>query len=181
MAATDLIRDFVNTKEILDGGEALATPAELAGWCAAQGLVTGQARATAADLRHATELREALRQLLLANNGVEVDRASAFEVLDDVACRARVGLRCCDGAATLQPAATGIKGALGSIVAAVHTASVDGSWARLKACRARDCEWAFVDHAKNQSRAWCSMRVCGNRVKARSYRERQRASKSSSR
>ena len=175
MAANDLIRDFVNTRDILDGGEALATPGELAEWCAAQGLVTGPVRATAADLRHAIELREALRQLLLANNGVEVDRTGAFDVLDGVACRARVGLRCRDGAATLQPAATGVKGALGSIVVAVHTATADGSWARLKACRARDCEWAFVDHAKNQSRAWCSMRVCGNREKARSFRERQRA------
>jgi predicted RNA-binding Zn ribbon-like protein len=175
MAATDLIRDFVNTNDILDGEDALATPAELAAWCAEQGLLTRPARSTAADLRRAIELREALRRLLLANNGIDVDTASAYGVLDDAACRARVGLRCTDGCATLQPAAAGITGALGSIVAAVHAATADGSWSRLKACRARDCEWAFVDHAKNQSRAWCSMRVCGNREKARSFRERQRA------
>jgi predicted RNA-binding Zn ribbon-like protein len=72
------------------------------------------------------------------------------------------------------PGAAGVSGALGRIVAAVQGAVVDGSWRRLKACRAEDCQWAFVDHAKNQSRAWCSMSSCGNRAKARAHRERHR-------
>lgn len=175
MSGTDLIRDFVNTKHILDGREELATPGGLGIWLAGQGLVEPGAQATAADLRHAVELREALRLLLLANNGVEADTAGAFAVLDGIACRARVGLRYGEAGSELVPAAPGIKGALGTIVAAVHGATADGSWAHLKACRARDCEWAFVDCAKNQSRAWCSMRSCGNREKARAFRERQRA------
>jgi len=49
---------------------------------------------------------------------------------------------------------------------------VDGSWQRLKACRSDTCRWAFVDHARNRSRQWCSMSVCGNREKARVFRER---------
>jgi predicted RNA-binding Zn ribbon-like protein len=44
----------------------------------------------------------------------------------------------------------------------------------MKACRAEDCRWAFYDRSRNRSRAWCSMRECGNRAKARSYRARQR-------
>jgi predicted RNA-binding Zn ribbon-like protein len=52
------------------------------------------------------------------------------------------------------------------------------SWERLKACRAEDCRWAFLDDAKNHSRAWCSMKVCGNRAKARAYRERHRLTSS---
>jgi predicted RNA-binding Zn ribbon-like protein len=35
---------------------------------------------------------------------------------------------------------------------------------------------AFHDTSKNQSRQWCSMRVCGNRQKTRAYRRRQQAS-----
>ena len=50
----------------------------------------------------------------------------------------------------------------------------DGSWQRLKACRASDCQWAFVDTARNHSRSWCSMASCGNREKARAFRERHR-------
>jgi len=42
----------------------------------------------------------------------------------------------------------------------------------MKACRADDCKWAFLDTAKNQSRAWCSMSSCGNREKMRAYRAR---------
>jgi predicted RNA-binding Zn ribbon-like protein len=83
-------------------------------------------------------------------------------------------LRFADGGPALVPAAAGVAGALGRIVAAVQGAVADGSWRRLKACRARDCEWAFIDNAKNKSRAWCSMRSCGNREKARAYRARHR-------
>jgi predicted RNA-binding Zn ribbon-like protein len=35
--------------------------------------------------------------------------------------------------------------------------------------------WAFYDRSKNRSGHWCSMRVCGNRAKARQFRERRRA------
>jgi predicted RNA-binding Zn ribbon-like protein len=50
-----------------------------------------------------------------------------------------------------------------------------GTWDRLKACRQETCRWAFYDNTKNRSGVWCTMEVCGNRAKARSYRERQSA------
>jgi predicted RNA-binding Zn ribbon-like protein len=53
----------------------------------------------------------------------------------------------------------------------------DGTWSRLKACRAADCRWAFYDRARNHSRHWCSMEVCGNRTKARAYRARHGAAR----
>jgi predicted RNA-binding Zn ribbon-like protein len=56
----------------------------------------------------------------------------------------------------------------------VHTALVDGTFGRFKACRSDTCEWAYYDTSRNATRAWCSMQVCGNRAKARSYRERHR-------
>ena len=55
---------------------------------------------------------------------------------------------------------------------AVHDAMAEGSWARLKACPADNCLWAFYDETKNRSGTWCSMSVCGNRTKARAYRRR---------
>ena len=180
MAGPDLIRDFVNTKDTLEGGEALGAPSELTAWLAEHGLTRDEASATAADLRRALELREALRQLLLANTGLKIDTVGAFAVLDRAARRARIELCFEECAGQLHPAAGGITAALGRIVIAVHAAMNEGSWERLKACRASDCEWAFIDGAKNHSRAWCSMRVCGNREKARVFRERQRAGASSS-
>jgi predicted RNA-binding Zn ribbon-like protein len=38
---------------------------------------------------------------------------------------------------------------------------------RIKLCS--NCGWVFVDNSKNNSRRWCSMETCGNRLKARRY------------
>jgi predicted RNA-binding Zn ribbon-like protein len=175
---SELIRDFVNTlhkdPQLDEDEEELATPGELDAWLRAHGLPVGP-KATTAELARARELREALRTLLLANNGEDVDVAPANVALDAAACRARVELRFEDAGPALVPAAPGVAGALGRIAVAVQAAVADGSWHRLKACRARDCEWAFIDNAKNQSRAWCSMSSCGNREKARVHRARHRA------
>jgi predicted RNA-binding Zn ribbon-like protein len=82
----------------------------------------------------------------------------------------------------LEPDAGGVDGALGRLLAIVHVSIADGTWSRLKACREDSCEWAFYDHTKNRSGAWCDMGVCGNRAKARAFRERTAAdSRSSSR
>jgi predicted RNA-binding Zn ribbon-like protein len=175
---TDLIKHFVNSWDLLEGEDSLSTQAQLVAWLASHDLVDADARATASELRQARELREALRALLLANNGVEVDAAPANDVLDDVARRAGVELRFRDGRAGLVPRKGGVAGALGRIVAAVQATMAGEAWERLKACRAEDCRWVFLDDAKNHSRAWCSMKVCGNRAKARAYRERHRATSS---
>ena len=174
MTDIELIQAYVNTlhKDILGDEEELTTPAQLTSWLADRGLVGPDAKATAAQLRQAKELREAIRTLLLAHNEIEVDEVAAHAVLDQAARKARVELRFEVDGPELASAAAGVTGALGRVIIAVHDAVADGSWQRLKACRARDCEWAFIDTAKNQSRAWCSMRSCGNREKARAYRRR---------
>jgi predicted RNA-binding Zn ribbon-like protein len=174
MSGTELVRDFVNTKELLEGVELLGSPEELAAWLEARGLTRGTVSATRSEWARAIELREALRQILLGNNGVEVAEEQAFGVVDSAARRARIELCFADCGGQLVPAAAGVDAALGRIVIAVHGAMSDGSWARLKACRASDCEWAFIDNARNHSRAWCSMSSCGNREKARAFRERHR-------
>ena len=61
---------------------------------------------------------------------------------------------------------------LDDVVAAAFGAMLDGSWARLKACR--NCHWSFYDYSPNRSAAWCSMQLCGNRAKTRAYRRRKR-------
>jgi predicted RNA-binding Zn ribbon-like protein len=55
----------------------------------------------------------------------------------------------------------------------MYTAMADGSWYRLKSCRKDSCRWAFYDRSRNRSRSWCSMSVCGNRMKATRFRERR--------
>jgi predicted RNA-binding Zn ribbon-like protein len=57
------------------------------------------------------------------------------------------------------------------LTAAVRLAMI-GLWERVKICPADDCRWAFYDRSRNRSRTWCSMQVCGNREKARIWREK---------
>jgi predicted RNA-binding Zn ribbon-like protein len=75
----------------------------------------------------------------------------------------------------LAPALDGARGGLARLLVAIADAHADGGWERLKVCAADDCQWAFYDTSKNRSRHWCSMGVCGNRQKTRTYRARQRA------
>jgi predicted RNA-binding Zn ribbon-like protein len=165
------VRDFVNTLDVESGAEALSTPEALGAWLQDQGFAPGRS-ATRADLVSARRLREAIRALLLENNGLSVRKEAAL-TLNRAAARADLGLRFDSGGEVrLEPTARGVDAALGHLLAIVASAMVDGTWTRLKACRAADCHWAFYDHARNHSRHWCSMAVCGNRTKARTYRRR---------
>jgi predicted RNA-binding Zn ribbon-like protein len=167
----ELVRLFVNTLELPGGDDELSTPAALQAWLEANALARGVA-ATSADLHSARRLREAIRALLLENNGMST-RKEAAVTLSRAAQRARIAVRFDPaGRARLEPAAAGVAGALGRLVAIVAASMADGTWSRLKACRADDCCWAFYDSARNRSRQWCSMAVCGNRTKARAYRRR---------
>ncbi len=123
-----------------------------------------------ADLRRALRVREALRALLLGNNGVAVERAT-LETLEEATRRGRLVVRFAeDGGTALLAEAPGLDGALGRIVGVVHTAMADGTWPRLKACPRHICRWVFYDRSKNRSSRWCAMSVCGNRVKTKRYR-----------
>lgn len=167
-----LILDFVNTLELRPYEESLGKPADLTAWLVGQGLLVDGARASGRDLAVAKEIREAIRLLLLAHNEAAVDDVAPLAVLDAAARRVQLNMCFRDGKAQCQPAATGVPGALGLILGAVANAMASPDWPRLKACRADDCRWVYLDTAKNHSRAWCSMSSCGNRAKVSAYRER---------
>lgn len=173
------VRQFVNTREIGHVSDRIEDPPALAAWLELQGLAEPGVRATRADVARAAELREALRETLLAHTAGDEPPAGACRALDAAAARARLRLRFSErGSAELAPDAGGVDGALGRLLAIVHDSIAQGTWSRLKACREHECEWAFYDHTKNRSGAWCSMQRCGNRAKARAFRERHAAPKS---
>ncbi|HEV2814283.1 MAG TPA: ABATE domain-containing protein [Solirubrobacteraceae bacterium] len=170
----ELIRSFVNTLDVEDGEDELATPEALAEWLAEHGLLD-EGAATRGDLKRATALREAFREILLGNHGGYETDPAALETLEDAARRARLEVRFApDGTARPEPARGGVDGALGRLLAVVAEAQAEGTWPRLKSCPADDCRWAFYDRSRNRSAVWCNMAVCGNRAKVRSYRERNR-------
>jgi predicted RNA-binding Zn ribbon-like protein len=168
----ELVRAFVNTWNADRDTDAVPGPAELRDWLVEHDLLDAGARVTAADHREAIEVREALRAVLLANAGLDLDPGAA-PVLDVASRRARLAVRFDDtGGVHIEPEAGGVAGAVGRMLAIVAAAQEEGTWPRLKACLADDCQWAFFDRSRNRSAVWCDMKICGNRQKVRSYRER---------
>jgi predicted RNA-binding Zn ribbon-like protein len=168
----DLVLEFVNTRDIDHDTDELATPDRLAGWLGRRGLVAADIRIGAAELEQATGLREALRGVLLEHNGAP--GGGGVQALEQVAERG--GLSVCfsgDGTVRLAPRAEGFAGALAHLLVPIAEATGDGSWGRVKACAADDCQWAFYDRSRNRSARWCDMAVCGNRTKVRAYRSKR--------
>jgi predicted RNA-binding Zn ribbon-like protein len=169
----ELVRAFLNTNDIEEGRDELATPQAYTSWLRGHGLLDEGVDASPEDLQRALAVREALRGLTLANNGgplYPVDLATLNRASAESALRVRfLAAR----SARLESDRRDAAAALARILSAVFTAMVDGSWQRLKACRRHTCRWAFYDRSKNRSSTWCSMQVCGNRTKAETYRRRR--------
>lgn len=164
----ELVRAFVNTYDHEDGTETLQDPAALTAWLEHNGL--GSPRAGAADLERTRDLREALRAILQHHGGLDLDPA-APQVVDAAADRAQLSVAFdAHGDAHIEPKADGVDGALGRLLVVIADAQRDGTWSRLKACPAEDCQVAFYDRSRNHSAVWCDMKVCGNRAKVRQFR-----------
>jgi predicted RNA-binding Zn ribbon-like protein len=168
----ELVLDFVNTRDVEAETDELASTAGLSGWLVARGLLDTPAPAGEQQLERALRLRDALRAAMLANNGGKQHERDIAE-LEDVARRGELAVRfATPGAMRLQAGASGVDGALASLLVPVAHAMQDGTWQRVKACPASDCHWAFYDRSRNRSGRWCEMAVCGNRTKVRTYRAR---------
>jgi predicted RNA-binding Zn ribbon-like protein len=169
----DLVIDFVNTLDLEADADELGTAEGLASWLAERGMLDPRTDDPSdAERQQAISLREALRELMLANNGAARGGEAGRE-LEQAARRGDLGLHFdSDGSTSIAPGATGVDAALARLLVPVARAVGDGSWQRVKACRADDCHWAFYDRSRNRSGVWCEMAVCGNRTKVRAYRER---------
>jgi predicted RNA-binding Zn ribbon-like protein len=170
---TDLLVAFVNTRDVETRVDEIGDRGELEKWIAASDAGVGAPNVDAAGHRRVLALREALRALLRANNGgVVLDEDLA--PLNEAAARARYRTAIdSEGVLRIDPAGDGLDAFEERLVLAVERVQALGGWARLKACPAEDCQWAFFDRSRNRSRTWCSMEVCGNRSKTRSYRGRR--------
>jgi predicted RNA-binding Zn ribbon-like protein len=165
----ELVRAFVNTDDP-DAGDALASPDAAAAWL----LETGLLPPAALDTESLARLRAARAAFarLLAGNGD--GRAQAQTGLDAVAAGVRLRAVAREGGGLgLAPVGDGVEAAIGRLLVVAVTATANGTWERLKACRDPSCRWAFYDRSRNRSRAWCDMATCGNRAKVRAYRRRR--------
>lgn len=172
-AAPVLVMDFVNTLDIESGSDEIDSPLALRRWI--EHRLGTRIRSVDDDAwRAVLETRESLREVLASHSGAELN-PTALGQLNRTGKRAEIRPHWDEGGgATFEPHEAGAYGALGRILAAVVAAQAEGTWDRLKVCSAEDCRYAFYDHSKNRSGRWCTMRVCGNRAKSRTYRQRHR-------
>jgi len=170
-----LLQAFLNTRFDLSDpghGDLLTSPGALAAWFASRGL-PGERRLSRRDLDRALAIREGLRALAFCNNGRALDPGAVDELRQaskGIATEVRLGP---DGPDFVPVDAAGADPALGVLLASAAGAMIDGGWERLKACPGRDCGWVFFDQSRNGSARWCSMKVCGDREKARAYYRRR--------
>lgn len=149
-----LVLDFLNTFDA-SGADVLDDEHSWRAWVAARDLRDPESAA------RARAVRDGMRTSIAA--GPEVP-GSAFP---DQVTGAAVSVELVDGVPRLRG-----EGGLGAVLVAAARMAIHGQWGRLKICPAEDCQWAFFDRSRNRSRTWCSMRVCGNREKARAWRKR---------
>lgn len=186
-----ILQGFVNTLDLEQGTDELATPAALDAWLRAAGLTEPAAGSEGssgpADLALAVALREALRAVLRSHVTHPSARSAtriraqpreaepaATERLAEIAAgqQARISIDA-SGAVRVQPGGSGCRAALARLLLIAAEAETLGTWQRLKVCSADDCQWAFYDRSPTRSGCWCSMQICGSRAKSRAYRSRQ--------
>ncbi|MGW7270100.1 CGNR zinc finger domain-containing protein [Streptomyces sp. NPDC054864] len=156
-----LIQALVNTLDLESGADALQTPEGRAPF----GLAPG------AEVAAARELREALRVACLAHagHGPHAPAPPLGQLLAAAPLLVTVSVE--DGSAGLVPAEP--SSLTSRVAAAIAEAVTAGTWARLKACEAGDCHWAYYDRSPAGRSRWCDMGVCGARAKMRAYRARK--------
>jgi predicted RNA-binding Zn ribbon-like protein len=169
----ELLQRFVNSynHDFPPDWDRIGTAEKAQEWLRQKRLVGPTDRISDADVTRLRELREALRELAIANQGGTAG-AAATDVIRRAARMARLGVAVdSTGRTTLEPAGHGVDAAVATLLGILHETQLTGQWPRLKACR--QCEYAFFDRSKNRSAAWCAMSICGNRTKNRAYYRRR--------
>jgi predicted RNA-binding Zn ribbon-like protein len=188
-----LCLDFTNTVTWTGDGlenERLESPADLAAWGLAAGVLDdGQARTLASLagdagrelLRAALRLRAGLHGIFLAHAAGRAPSADDLAALNEalVATMPHLRVGAAGGRYLWEWAPEGAPDRVLWHVAwsAANLLTDDDDLARVRTCGSEDCGWLYVDESRNHSRRWCEMKSCGNRAKARRHYERKRARK----
>ena len=169
-----LVQRFLNSVDIEGGEEAFDGPSGVRQWLASVGLPGSRSRLSDADVAGVVELREAIRDVLEGRTHGTPSEA-AMRRFDRAAGDLPLHVRAtADGIGLAPGRSSGLPAALGRILGVVAQAAADGTLDRLKVCSNDVCRWAYFDASRNRSGRWCTMAVCGNRIKSRAFRGRSR-------
>ena len=184
-----LALNFLNTKPVLEEGprEFLPDAAAFGRWLVAAGLVTSARsrlamrawRDTSKAARFTKELRafrERLRaSVLRIESGSLPAESFVGEVNQLLATYPRRSALVRDGRILIReyPFEPDEPEAFWPLIGeAVASLLTETDHARMRKCES--CVLHFLDTSKKGSRRWCSMNICGNKVKVASYQRRQR-------
>ena len=175
--------DFANTLDVRHfthhgvphpQGDELADGKALAAWMSQRGLSPGGARITPAMLATALELRTLVRSFLQCDPAERSGNRDAVRALNRTLKLFPLVVAADEGGMVLRTAREDALAGLSPIVAEFYDGSRNGTLDRLKMCASDECRRVFFDRSKPSTRRWCMSSLCGNRMKTRSYRERQR-------
>ena len=180
------VYDFANTldtRHFIQHGmrhplsDELQSAADLAAWLSERGLMEERARLTPAQFHEALQFRKALRDYLGCEPDQRHRRADIVDRLNEALALFALAAQLSSGkpAMTLQTIRRDALAGLGAIVTQLYDGAANGTLGRLKMCDSNECRRVFYDRSKPGSRRWCQAALCGNRMKTRAYRERQRA------
>jgi predicted RNA-binding Zn ribbon-like protein len=187
-----LALDFLNTRLVLPEGpkELLPDVDALIRWLVASGLLTPQkGEALAREWRDAPRAAVFLKELLTFREGLRAavvrqegghsvsgafisELNSVLKQHPSVIALQRKGQRL-DRKVVVEPEEPDDVWA--PIALAIAELLSDVSLARLRKCEA--CIVHFLDTSKKGSRRWCSMNICGNKIKVAAYQRRKRAAR----
>jgi len=167
-----LVQAFLNTRDLEAETDVLSNADAARAWLQAAGLLPRRSSLEPAGLSLALEVREGLRSLL-ASNGDGAGPGALQRLTETHRLQMTVddhGVFAVENA----PRDDGLEDRLFGLLLIVHNAQQHGTWTRLKACANPECGWVYYDRSRNQQGNWCDMAVCGNRLKNRALRARQR-------
>ena len=181
--------DFLNTKPVLAEGptELLPDFDALERWLIAAGIVnSAKTKALLRGWRNSAEARSFLKELIgfrerlrSAVVRMEAGATPSDEFLKEVNARLleyppRRALRKREGRVVMEPIFEPREPAdlWAPVVQSVADLVSEPQTQRLRQCES--CVVHFFDTSKKGSRRWCSMNICGNKVKVAAYQRRQR-------
>jgi predicted RNA-binding Zn ribbon-like protein len=171
-----LVQSFVNTWDGDHGSDLLLDPATARDWLNRAGLWSTDRAPDPAELDLARRVREGIRAMLVANGGGPQPAPGDLQAMQAVARASQLAPHVGPGGQVslgAEPAGR-VEAGLLALLLVIRDAQRDGTWQRLKACGNPDCRWAFYDRSHSRAGAWCDMATCGNRIKNRRLRQRQR-------
>jgi predicted RNA-binding Zn ribbon-like protein len=179
--ADDLALDFVNTKFGVGDGrrEWLDSDARVLDWLQRAGLPTLKFKARArrgALLDAALALRESARGLIEKRKGGLIGSPAVLNRLLalDSSFSQLVWSKQQSARREQLQRVTSIEALLVPVAQAVATLIAEADFSLVRECESSDCTVWFYDRTKAHRRRWCSMALCGNRMKVAAFRARNK-------